>query len=74
MLDQWCRQSYSKFNSSDLIYDTGLSVKLVDAGGGSQLDGRQVSMPEAAEEVERWVGANVLADTDLTGVTKRANY
>ena len=74
MLDQRCRQSYSKFNSSDLIDDTGLCVKLVDAGGGSQLDGRQVSMPETAEEVERRVGADVLADADLTGVTKRANY
>ena len=72
MFDQRRRQSYSKFNRSDLIYDTGLCVKLVDAGGGSQLDGRQVSMPEAAEEVERWVGADVLADADLTGETKKS--
>ena len=47
-------------------------MKLVDAGGGSQLDGRQVSMPEAAEEVERRVGADVLADADLTGETKKS--
>ena len=72
MLDQRCRQSYFKFNSSDLIDDAGLCVQLVDAGGGSQLDGRQVSMPEAAEEVERWVGADVLADADLTGETKKS--
>ena len=49
-------------------------MQLVDAGGGSQLDGCQVSMPEAAEEVERRVGADVLADADLTEVTKRDNY
>ena len=51
--------------NSDLVNDAGLGMELVHAGGRGQLDGGQISVPEAAEEVQRWIGPHVLADAHL---------